>query len=976
MSSSSQQSKIQGYIFKYKKLYISDNSEHDLILVYNKQQEAVDKSKDQITIIPSLDEFLKKTYSENDKYDYIFINLHLFESLQYKTVDDSNINKIKSVLKKCLYLMTSTTSLFIQFTNDNKEHMFTNMKNMSISSKFLFTDKLLMPGEMSLLYISAKKFIDKNYYFVKLDKKEKTTRFNNDTNDDDDDYDDDDSGENTSVRPYTLIIIVNTNIKEIGIIPFTFDMFDSTLTTKKYLYFNGSFDYFNNIFLTNDDTQKGGDPEPTPTQNEVETKNNETALNLLRVFTNKKLFLEKIKLHDNNKSLNNLEHINNNIRFILNLLFKPQNVLSIKKKYTVLNYEWLNGDWIIYNKSILDELSKYIKNEHILIKKFSKIQELCSRLNIHSNGNNAFIGRSLFSKLTTDKNEFNIDEKFLSYVKTSNIFTQNLFNIFTNTTKESDLIADTFSNVFFFKSGKCLFYNNILLENYQLFQLYTIYKKNTIELHNLYTRFISKINDDKFNYQNMNEFFDSVILFLSSQYNYYYKLLEVFSKEDESICFLLIQDCIRINILIDRLNIIKKHYIFTEMSKYTKKYKFYTLAFYHIIYSFFQYYDDDFVESIFTKYTLVFFYNPLFINNSLGNISFKLFVYLSNIVNKINETVIEKYTGLYKGIYDKLITKDVNFFFKKLKSNSYYSLISTKRSSLNPCNNFINCKQLICSKSDKIITIEGFLKLKYEFFKNQTLYQFNSSFINFFSVEDRETHLQTQSKESPYFTATKTYVNTVLSSIFLNKIHGGGNEEEQMRIFKLKQFINPFVIYDPINIVFIFIECLLNNELFIQKRISSDTTYTTNGFYDAIKIKKNIKSKNNIEDYLKEFTKIFGIHFIKKEEREIKYPYVYVNYDENLNNNIEYYNSVIYSLQEKSEPEQTTDKQEKPQEKTEEEKEEGKFIGGSKDISNLSYIVMVNLSLHEGVNIQQKELKKLKCGENYKNVMKDLDNIF
>ena len=45
--------------------------------------------------------------------------------------------------------------------------------------------------------------------------------------------------------------------------------------------------------------------------------------------------------------------IDNNIKFTLDILFKPGNNLEInKKQYTIVNYSWLNGDWLIYSDDI------------------------------------------------------------------------------------------------------------------------------------------------------------------------------------------------------------------------------------------------------------------------------------------------------------------------------------------------------------------------------------------------------------------------------------------------------------------------------------------------------------------------------------------------------------------------------------------------------------------------------------------------
>jgi len=45
--------------------------------------------------------------------------------------------------------------------------------------------------------------------------------------------------------------------------------------------------------------------------------------------------------------------IDNNIKFTLDILFKPGNNLEInKKQYTIVKYSWLDGDWLIYSDDI------------------------------------------------------------------------------------------------------------------------------------------------------------------------------------------------------------------------------------------------------------------------------------------------------------------------------------------------------------------------------------------------------------------------------------------------------------------------------------------------------------------------------------------------------------------------------------------------------------------------------------------------
>ena len=119
--------------------------------------------------------------------------------------------------------------------------------------------------------------------------------------------------------------------------------------------------------------------------------NEKTALNenILDVFFNKQKFndflnliLEKtgkkeLKIQDSCTE----KVIDNNIKTTLDILFKPGNVLEInKKKYTIFNYSWLDGDWLIYSDDIKkgdeEEQTYYHRrrydneeNEHTITKK-------------------------------------------------------------------------------------------------------------------------------------------------------------------------------------------------------------------------------------------------------------------------------------------------------------------------------------------------------------------------------------------------------------------------------------------------------------------------------------------------------------------------------------------------------------------------------------------------------------------------------
>ena len=83
--------------------------------------------------------------------------------------------------------------------------------------------------------------------------------------------------------------------------------------------------------------------------------------NIIDVFFNKQKFNDFLNLildKTGKKELNIQDSctekvIDNNIKTTLDILFKPGNVLEInKKKYTIFNYSWLDGDWLIYSDDI------------------------------------------------------------------------------------------------------------------------------------------------------------------------------------------------------------------------------------------------------------------------------------------------------------------------------------------------------------------------------------------------------------------------------------------------------------------------------------------------------------------------------------------------------------------------------------------------------------------------------------------------
>ena len=83
--------------------------------------------------------------------------------------------------------------------------------------------------------------------------------------------------------------------------------------------------------------------------------------NIIDILLNKQKFndlLNLILVKSGKKELSIQESctkkvIDNNIKFTLDILFKPGNNLEInKKQYTIVNYSWLDGDWLIYSDDI------------------------------------------------------------------------------------------------------------------------------------------------------------------------------------------------------------------------------------------------------------------------------------------------------------------------------------------------------------------------------------------------------------------------------------------------------------------------------------------------------------------------------------------------------------------------------------------------------------------------------------------------
>ena len=63
--------------------------------------------------------------------------------------------------------------------------------------------------------------------------------------------------------------------------------------------------------------------------------------------------------------------IDNNIKFTLDILFKPGNNLEInKKQYTIVNYSWLDGDWLIYSDDIKKDSEEQYQYQYFHHKRY------------------------------------------------------------------------------------------------------------------------------------------------------------------------------------------------------------------------------------------------------------------------------------------------------------------------------------------------------------------------------------------------------------------------------------------------------------------------------------------------------------------------------------------------------------------------------------------------------------------------------
>ena len=194
--------------------------------------------------------------------------------------------------------------------------------------------------------------------------------------------------------------------------------------------------------------------------------NEKKALNesIIDVFFNKQKFNDFLNINlvkTGKKELNIQDSctekvIDNNIKTTLDILFKPGNILEInKKQYTIFNYSWLDGDWLIYSddikKGFEEQSQSYYHRRHydeetehkITTKAFDKLNKLipdCLKGNT--------IGNSLL--ITGDKQILEEQQK------TDKIVSENKI---TNKSKIEN----------FFKTPKDLFYssenNDYLLYN-------------------------------------------------------------------------------------------------------------------------------------------------------------------------------------------------------------------------------------------------------------------------------------------------------------------------------------------------------------------------------------------------------------------------------------------------------------------------------------------------------------------------------
>jgi hypothetical protein len=182
------------------------------------------------------------------------------------------------------------------------------------------------------------------------------------------------------------------------------------------------------------------------------------------IFFNEKNFNELLqkKIDQNNGNFLKIKEscdnnvIDNNIKNILNILFKSGNLFYIKDNpYTINNYEWTTGDWFIYSpeldkksKNIDNDILKRNKNEDNKETKIEKQTKEAFEI-ISKNTPNCLKGDAATSLIQSENqkkiyaqkldilknnkffNKDNIDEIFNIYKEnSSNIFNKNLcFNL-------------------------------------------------------------------------------------------------------------------------------------------------------------------------------------------------------------------------------------------------------------------------------------------------------------------------------------------------------------------------------------------------------------------------------------------------------------------------------------------------------------------------------------------------------------------
>jgi hypothetical protein len=361
-----------------------------------------------------------------------------------------------------------------------------------------------------------------------------------------------------------------------------------------------------------------------------------------------------------------------------------------------------------------------------------------------------------------------------------------------------------------------------------------------------------------------------------------------------------------------------------------------------------KYKNDDIM--LFLEKAKNYFYTPVDYNKNKGIEYLYIFIFLSNIIKKMNE-------------------------------NNSISI------------NFETAKEILCKDNNSITNdiMNDYITNKYFYYFNDTekKYEFNNAMIKNLNDKINIISASIKTNNSINFSSILSFFNTNLQTNHTETEEEKKKKEEiennkiiEAKLNIYKKILTVFDDNYTYNFLFIFIECLLNCELVRLKKITNDKKMLSNnlGLYDAIKIKKYFKDKSfinkpddNIKKILDKFTELFGITFVNDivDIKEKNLPACVVKYDDG-NNSISFekiineqyiiYNNI--ELQTKT---------------TGGNPEQYKYEYKNKDklpITKYSYVICVELLLFEGNKPPTKEeLRKLNCANNFNNLKMSFNNI-